>query len=142
VIDTVKRVSGVDFRVDFAAKRPGDPAQIVAKSDRIRQTLGWRPQFHRGPCAGLGTPPPRASLLATSAVTATFHRPAQLRAQKLCSEKRLQFRLILNCFPFLAIRFLCSKAASYVTGKKIQINGHLRKKYKRLRLYVRQKLRI
>jgi UDP-glucose 4-epimerase len=45
VIDTVKRVSGVDFRVDYAARRPGDPAQIVAKSDRIRQTLGWRPQF-------------------------------------------------------------------------------------------------
>jgi len=45
VIDTVKRASGVDFRVDYAAKRPGDPAQIVAKSDRIRQTLGWRPQF-------------------------------------------------------------------------------------------------
>jgi UDP-glucose 4-epimerase len=45
VIDTVKRVSGVDFRVDYAAERPGDPAQIVAKSDRIRQTLGWRPQF-------------------------------------------------------------------------------------------------
>ena len=45
VIDTVKRVSGVDFRIDYAAKRPGDPARIVAKSDRIRQTLGWRPQF-------------------------------------------------------------------------------------------------
>jgi UDP-glucose 4-epimerase len=45
VIDAVKRVSGVDFRVDYAAKRPGDPARIVAKSDRIRQTLGWRPQF-------------------------------------------------------------------------------------------------
>jgi UDP-glucose 4-epimerase len=45
VIDMVRRVSGVDFRVDFAAKRPGDPAQIVAKSARIRQTLGWRPQF-------------------------------------------------------------------------------------------------
>jgi UDP-glucose 4-epimerase len=44
VIDTVKRVSGVDFRVDYAARRPGDPARIVAKSDRIRQTLGWRPQ--------------------------------------------------------------------------------------------------
>jgi UDP-glucose 4-epimerase len=45
VIETVKRVSGVNFRVDYAGKRPGDPAQIVAKSDRIRQTLGWRPQF-------------------------------------------------------------------------------------------------
>jgi UDP-glucose 4-epimerase len=45
VIDTVKRVSGVDFRVDHAGARPGDPAQIVAKSDLIRQMLGWQPQF-------------------------------------------------------------------------------------------------
>jgi len=45
VIDTVKRVSGVDFRVDRAGARPGDPAQIVAKSDLIRQQLGWQPQF-------------------------------------------------------------------------------------------------
>jgi UDP-glucose 4-epimerase len=45
VIETVKQVSGVDFRVDYAGKRPGDPAQIVAMSDRIRHTLGWRPQF-------------------------------------------------------------------------------------------------
>src|SRR5450631_4392887 len=34
VIETVKRVSGVNFRVDYAGKRPGDPAQIVAKFDR------------------------------------------------------------------------------------------------------------
>ena len=45
VIDTVKRVAGVDFRVDTAARRAGDPAQIVAKSDRIRALLGWQPQF-------------------------------------------------------------------------------------------------
>jgi UDP-glucose 4-epimerase len=45
VIDTVKRVSGVDFAVEVAARRPGDPAQIIAQSDRIRALLGWRPQF-------------------------------------------------------------------------------------------------
>src|ERR1700688_2862391 len=45
VIDTVKRALGVDFRVDFAARRPGDPAQSVAKSDRVRHMLGWHPQF-------------------------------------------------------------------------------------------------
>src|SRR5262249_25805312 len=45
VIETVTRGSGLDSRVDYAARRPADPAQIVAKSDRIRQTLGWRPQF-------------------------------------------------------------------------------------------------
>ena len=45
VIDTVKRVSGVDIRVETTARRAGDPAQIVANSDRIRALLGWRPQF-------------------------------------------------------------------------------------------------
>jgi UDP-glucose 4-epimerase len=45
VVETVKRVSGADFRVDYAPRRPGDPARIVAKSELIRETLGWRPQF-------------------------------------------------------------------------------------------------
>ena len=45
VIDTVKRVSGVDFAIEIAPRRAGDPAQIVAKSDRIRAQLGWWPQF-------------------------------------------------------------------------------------------------
>jgi UDP-glucose 4-epimerase len=45
VIDTVKRVSGVDFRVNVAARRPGDPAQVVAAADRARSLLGWRPQL-------------------------------------------------------------------------------------------------
>src|ERR1700694_2465447 len=37
VIDTFKRVSGADFRVDRVGARPGDPAEIVAKSDRARE---------------------------------------------------------------------------------------------------------
>jgi UDP-glucose 4-epimerase len=43
VIDTVKQVSGADFRVDLGARRPGDPAQIVASSDRARALIGWKP---------------------------------------------------------------------------------------------------
>jgi UDP-glucose 4-epimerase len=43
VIDTVKKISGVDFRVDLSPRRPGDPAQIVASSDRARAVLGWKP---------------------------------------------------------------------------------------------------
>ena len=43
VIDTVKQVSGVDFRVDLAPPRAGDPPQIVASSDRARAILGWKP---------------------------------------------------------------------------------------------------
>ncbi|MGV3632958.1 MAG: UDP-glucose 4-epimerase GalE [Pseudorhodoplanes sp.] len=45
VIDTVKRVSGIDFKVDIAGRRPGDPAQIVAASDRARGILHWTPRF-------------------------------------------------------------------------------------------------
>ncbi|MFD2184193.1 UDP-glucose 4-epimerase GalE [Rhodoplanes azumiensis] len=44
VIETVKAVAGVDFRVDRAARRPGDPAVIVAASDRAREVLGWQPR--------------------------------------------------------------------------------------------------
>lgn len=45
VIDAVKRVSGVDFNVRVAPRRPGDPAAIVAKSERIRSVLGWAPEL-------------------------------------------------------------------------------------------------
>ena len=45
VIDMVKRVSGVDFKVEIAPRRPGDPAQIVAACDRARATLAWIPQY-------------------------------------------------------------------------------------------------
>jgi UDP-glucose 4-epimerase len=44
VIDAVKRVSGVDFRVDMAPRRAGDPASLVADPSRIRD-LGWRPRY-------------------------------------------------------------------------------------------------
>jgi UDP-glucose 4-epimerase len=44
VIETVKKVSGADFRVDFSPRRAGDPAQIVASSERARAVLGWKPQ--------------------------------------------------------------------------------------------------
>jgi UDP-glucose 4-epimerase len=45
VIDTVKKVSGVDIKVEMGPRRPGDPPQIVASSERIRATLGWQPQY-------------------------------------------------------------------------------------------------
>jgi UDP-glucose 4-epimerase len=44
VIDVVKAVSGVDFPVVLSPRRPGDPAAIVARADRIRAELGWRPR--------------------------------------------------------------------------------------------------
>jgi UDP-glucose 4-epimerase len=45
VVEAVKRVSGVDFKVENAPRRSGDPARIVADSAQIRRTLDWRPRF-------------------------------------------------------------------------------------------------
>jgi UDP-glucose 4-epimerase len=45
VIETVKRISGVDFKVEFAPRRAGDPACIVAASERARSVLKWQPHF-------------------------------------------------------------------------------------------------
>jgi UDP-glucose 4-epimerase len=43
VVDVVKRVSGVDFPVLASGRRAGDPASIVAKADRVKSMLGWKP---------------------------------------------------------------------------------------------------
>jgi UDP-glucose 4-epimerase len=45
VIEAVKRSSGADFEVRLSPRRAGDPAAIVAASDKIRMHLGWRPEF-------------------------------------------------------------------------------------------------
>jgi UDP-glucose 4-epimerase len=41
VIEAVRAVTGLDFEVDVVARRPGDPAQLVASADRIGAELGW-----------------------------------------------------------------------------------------------------
>jgi UDP-glucose 4-epimerase len=43
VIDTVKKISGVDFKVEEAPRRAGDPAAIVAGATPVREVLGWKP---------------------------------------------------------------------------------------------------
>jgi UDP-glucose 4-epimerase len=45
VIDAVKRMSGADFKVELAGRRLGDPAWVVAASDRARDVLKWQPHF-------------------------------------------------------------------------------------------------
>jgi UDP-glucose 4-epimerase len=45
VIDTVKRVTGIDVQVEETARRAGDPAELVADSTLIKEKLGWKPQY-------------------------------------------------------------------------------------------------
>ncbi len=44
VVDTVRRVSGVDIRADESPRRLGDPASITATGEKVRAVLGWVPQ--------------------------------------------------------------------------------------------------
>jgi UDP-glucose 4-epimerase len=44
VIEGVKRLSNVDFPVRLAERRPGDPPELVAGAERIREVLGWQPR--------------------------------------------------------------------------------------------------
>jgi UDP-glucose 4-epimerase len=45
VIDSVRRVTGLPIAVEECVRRPGDPAVLVASSEKIKAELGWRPQF-------------------------------------------------------------------------------------------------
>lgn len=45
VVETVKRVSGMDVPVENAPRRPGDPPRLIAASGKINRELGWEPEF-------------------------------------------------------------------------------------------------
>ncbi len=45
VIDAVRRVSNKPVNAKMSPRRPGDPASIVASSDKIRGQLGWKPEL-------------------------------------------------------------------------------------------------
>lgn len=44
VIEAARQVTQLDFAVEEAPRRAGDPAVLVASSAQIRQELGWQPQ--------------------------------------------------------------------------------------------------
>jgi UDP-glucose 4-epimerase len=45
VIETARRVTGKEIPVRMGPRRPGDPAVLIASSDKIKSELGWQPQF-------------------------------------------------------------------------------------------------
>jgi UDP-glucose 4-epimerase len=44
VVDVVREVTGLDLEAQDAPRRAGDPATLVARSDRAREVLGWTPR--------------------------------------------------------------------------------------------------
>lgn len=45
VVETASRVTGKKINYRTGPRRPGDPATLVASSERIRKDLGWEPRF-------------------------------------------------------------------------------------------------
>jgi UDP-glucose 4-epimerase len=45
VIDTAREISGHPIPAEIGPRRPGDPAVLIASSQRIRRELGWQPEY-------------------------------------------------------------------------------------------------
>lgn len=45
IIEAAEAVTGITIPKQVVARRPGDPAVLVAGSEKIRRDLGWQPQY-------------------------------------------------------------------------------------------------
>ncbi len=45
VVNTMKKVSGLDFKVEITKRREGDPAVLVADNEKILKKLNWKPKY-------------------------------------------------------------------------------------------------
>lgn len=45
VVDVARKVTGHEIPAEICPRRAGDPAQLVASSDKAKKVLGWKPQF-------------------------------------------------------------------------------------------------
>jgi UDP-glucose 4-epimerase len=45
VVDAVNRVNGTPIPVKEEQRRAGDPPTLIARADKIRDTLGWTPKY-------------------------------------------------------------------------------------------------
>ncbi|HEX2950785.1 MAG TPA: UDP-glucose 4-epimerase GalE [Armatimonadota bacterium] len=45
IIDVCREVTGHPIPLEIAERRAGDPAMLIASSDRAREVLGWKPQY-------------------------------------------------------------------------------------------------
>jgi UDP-glucose 4-epimerase len=45
IIDACERVSGIRISREIEARRPGDPAVLIASADKLTSDLGWEPRY-------------------------------------------------------------------------------------------------
>jgi len=46
VLDEIKNVSGIDFKIDVLPRRAGDPPALAADVSRIKKTFGWSAKYN------------------------------------------------------------------------------------------------
>jgi len=44
-VEMVKKISKIDFNSPIKARRPGDPARLIAKTSKIEKELVWQPKY-------------------------------------------------------------------------------------------------
>ena len=45
ILEAARKVTGKEIPAEMAPRRAGDPAQLVASSEKAKTVLGWKPQF-------------------------------------------------------------------------------------------------
>ena len=45
MIEAARKATGKDIKVQMGDRRAGDPAQLIASSEKARKVLGWQPRF-------------------------------------------------------------------------------------------------
>lgn len=45
MLDSAKKVTKIDIKAEFIERRAGDPASVVASSEKAREILGWKPMY-------------------------------------------------------------------------------------------------
>lgn len=46
VVEVVKRVTGVNFKVIETDRREGDPPELIADSSKLRRAMNWKPRYN------------------------------------------------------------------------------------------------
>lgn len=46
VVDAMKKVSGVDFKVDIVPRRAGDPSTLISDNTKIKTKMNWVPKYN------------------------------------------------------------------------------------------------
>jgi len=45
VIETARKVTGINIKAVMAERRAGDPATLIASSEKAKKELGWTPKY-------------------------------------------------------------------------------------------------